>query len=184
MWGAPGRRHASPQHSGAETSAACPCGGSAEPILYGQIRDSVEIPIVRNQSESDGNRVRCDEQVGCAHWPPFPLDPRADSSIHCVGRALEREHGENAEHRLQLRRETPSTSLGRSEAEFRRDDDARRDFRLANGLDPLGNCALRVPDEIRNDVGVEKVRHSEINRFRWAVRRRLQVLLDWLQRRQ
>jgi hypothetical protein len=83
------------------------------------------------------------------HRPPLSLDPRADSPIHCVGRALEREHHEDTEHCLQLRDQTLRTSLRRSEAEFRRNDDAGRDFRLANGFDPFGNCTLRLPDEVR-----------------------------------
>jgi hypothetical protein len=116
----------------------------------------------RNQfsQRSPAIRPSGDKQIVAANRSADLFEPGADLPISRIGRCGEREHVKRAEHHLELSRE-PWRSLFRSSvAQFCRDDGAGADLRFTDPADVFGYPALRVADEVGNDIGIEQVTHQ------------------------
>src|SRR6185437_6453234 len=81
-------------------------------------------------------------------------------AIDDVGWRLEWQNSERPKHGLELRRELRRALLFSPVAQFRRNNDARADFILADRADFVGDASLRIADQIGNDVRIEAVAHQ------------------------
>lgn len=81
----------------------------------------------------------------------------AQPTINLVGRFFQREYVYRIQDVIDPLRELSRTPFSNTESELGRDDDTRADAFLADDLNPSGDRALRVPQQIGQDVGIEQV---------------------------
>jgi hypothetical protein len=87
------------------------------------------------------------------------LKPGADQAIGFIGRRLEWNDVKSAQNGFQLSRQALRPLLRSAIPQLRSDDHTRTHLRLAHLADMLGDAALRAPNEIRDNVGVEQIPH-------------------------
>src|SRR6266849_1623668 len=132
-----------------------------KPILAKQAVDPGELPfVVGDDGIAEGDCLSGNEQIITADRSADLFEPGADQAISGIGRHLEGENVQGAKYRLELRREPWRCLLRSPVAQFRGDDDARADLCLAYLADVLGYPALRVSDEVGDNVGIEQVTHQ------------------------
>src|SRR5216684_4340399 len=132
-----------------------------KPILAKQAVDPGELPfVVGDDGIAEGDCLSGNEQIITADRSADLFEPGADQAISGIGRHLEGENVQGAKYRLELRREPWRCLLRSPVAQFRGDDDACADLCLAYLADVLGYPALRMADEIGDDVGIEQVAHQ------------------------
>lgn len=156
--------------------------GGSQPIGDDEAIDPLEFAnIIGDERRPDGEGVRRNQHVVRADRRTAPLKIGPQPPIMRIGIVAERQYGEQLQYGLQLCGQPgESPSLG-AITQLARDDDAGRDIALANLGDVRRNHALRMPDEVRQDIRVEKEHRSEGNGIGGKIIDRTEIIVDRLQ---
>src|ERR1700694_44191 len=131
---------------------------SSKPILHVQAADTFELVGIVGHDRGAGRiGVGGDQQVVGADWLSGRFQLRADSAVFGIGRNIERQQFDLAEQVFDCLEQPFRAALCACVAQLGRHDDAGADVALAHLGDPLRSSALRVPDQVGNDVRVQHV---------------------------
>ena len=134
---------------------------SLKPILAQKAVDPGELSVVvGHDGTAECDSLSGNEQIVTADRPADLFEPGADQAIDGIGWHLEWENVEDAEHSLELHRQSRRCPFRGPVSQFRRDDDAGVDLRFANLVDVLGYPALRMANEVADNFGIEQVGHQ------------------------
>src|SRR5271165_4417303 len=134
---------------------------SSQPILTPKVFNACEfVFVIGSNRVAEGKRMRGNQQIVTANPSPGFLKPRANQTIGLVSGHFERQNLEGSKHGLELGRQLWRALLGGSITQFGSDDDAGTNLGFSDLADMLRDSALRVANEIRNDICVEQVAHQ------------------------
>ena len=112
--------------------------------------------IVGHECRAQCQCMGRDEHVVAANGLTAPFQIRAQAPIMAIGIVLEGKNRKKCQNRFQLVRKTRRAASFGAIAQFSGNDDAGRNQLLADFGDMCGDRALGVPDEVRQDIGIEK----------------------------
>ena len=101
-------------------------------------------------------------------------------SVNCVRWGLKGEDFKAAENGFELNRKTWRSPLHRPVTQLGRDDDAGTDLILADPADVLGNAAVRVADQVGDDICIEGGSASKLDRIGRLVSDRRKIFVERL----
>lgn len=138
-----------------------------------------------DEGTAERQSVGGDEEAVAVQRPTSALEVRPERGIALIGRRLERQDLDSVEKAFNRRHELRATVPLTANAEFRRNDDARRDGGLLDVIQPSIDRTTGVAKKVAEDVRVEKIAHPlDLDRIRRVVLNFREWLVDRLCRSQ